>query len=126
MFPPWVMLPMAAIHFLAIELAAQALAGKEPLVVSWRSLAGTLGVVFFSLALRVQDELKDQETDLRLARAGDPRYAQRPIVTGRVLAKDLVLLRWFSLGGVAVASALLGREALIAGAPALALVVASH
>ncbi|MEZ0230717.1 MAG: hypothetical protein ACAI25_18995 [Planctomycetota bacterium] len=125
MFPPWVTLPAAAIHFLAVELGLQALAGVQPLLLSWRSLVGTLGVLFFQLALRTQDELKDVETDRALAAAGDPKYIDRAIVKGRVLPEDLVLLRWVALiGGLAV-SAALGQAALIAYAVVGGLVWAS-
>jgi 4-hydroxybenzoate polyprenyltransferase len=125
MFPPWVMVPMSAVHFLAIELGLQALSGREPLVLSWRSAAGTAGIFLFSLVLRVQDELKDLETDLRLAKAGDPRYATRPIVTGKVLASDLVWLRRGALALLVALSALLGKEALLALAVVGTLVVLS-
>jgi 4-hydroxybenzoate polyprenyltransferase len=44
--------------------------------------------------MRIYDELKDAEADIRLGRAGDPRYMNRPIVTGAVTMDDLVVLRW--------------------------------
>jgi 4-hydroxybenzoate polyprenyltransferase len=125
MFPPWVMLPMSAVHFLSIELGLQALAGRSPLRLSWRSVVGSVAIVLFSLLLRVQDELKDHETDIRLARSGDPRYTQRPLVTGRVLPSDLVYLRYLALGGAIGASAALGHEALVACGGLLVVIVAS-
>jgi 4-hydroxybenzoate polyprenyltransferase len=48
----------------------------------------------FSLLLRVYDELKDAKADIRLGRAGDPRYKDRPIVTGAVTIEDVGVLRW--------------------------------
>ncbi len=125
MFPPWVMLPMSAVHFLSVELGLQALAGREPLRLSWRSAVGSVAILLFSLLLRVQDELKDYETDLRLARSGDPRYAKRPLVTGRVLPSDLVSLRYFAFAGAIGASAALGQEALVACGGVMAVIVAS-
>jgi 4-hydroxybenzoate polyprenyltransferase len=49
--------------------------------------------VLSSLLLRVFDELKDVETDLRLGHAGDPKYVHRPIVTGHILEDDWRALR---------------------------------
>jgi 4-hydroxybenzoate polyprenyltransferase len=51
--------------------------------------------VLITLLLRVYDELKDVEVDLRLGRAGDPRYKDRAIVTGHILPEDLIALRWW-------------------------------
>ncbi len=125
MAPPWVVLPAGALHFVAIELGLQALAGREPLVVSWRSALGALGVVLFQLALRAQDELKDLETDRALAAAGDPKYAARALVIGRVLPSDLAFVRWSALALLVPVSALLGAWALAALAGVGALVWAS-
>ncbi len=125
MFPPWVTLPAAAIHFLAVELLLQALAGMHPLVLSWRSALGTLGVLLVQLAMRTQDELKDVETDKALAAKGDPKYVDRAIVKGRVLPSDLVLLRRVALLGGIPVSALLGEKALAAYAALGAVVWAS-
>lgn len=125
MFPPWVTIPMGVVHFLAVQLGLQALAGQGTLALSWRSLVGSLGVILISLALRVQDELKDLETDLALAAAGDPKYKDRAIVTGRVLPRDLVLLRWLAFLGAIPVSALLGAHALAAYAVVGLLVWAS-
>jgi 4-hydroxybenzoate polyprenyltransferase len=59
--------------------------------------------MLFALLLRLYDELKDVETDLRLGKAGDPRYKDRAIVTGRVKPEDILALR----NGVIVALVLL-------------------
>lgn len=93
MFPPAVYVPAGFANFLAIHFALQALAGAAPLKVGWRALAGATSVVLFSLLMRVYDELKDVESDRRLARQGDPRYRDRATVTGRVRVEDLVALR---------------------------------
>ncbi|HZU97393.1 MAG TPA: hypothetical protein VFF73_11900 [Planctomycetota bacterium] len=125
MFPPWITVPAAALHFLAIELGMQALAGAGVLVLSWRSVVGVLGVLGFQLALRVQDELKDVESDLRLAAEGDPRVQGRPLVTGAVQVRDLIFLRVVSLVGVLAAGIALGHDALVASLVVGGLVIAS-
>ncbi len=94
MFPPLAQVPMCALLFATIYLGLQRLAGLAPLRIGWFGIAGAAGFVAFALLLRVYDELKDAETDLRLGRAGDPRYRDRAIVTGRVRVEDLVALRW--------------------------------
>jgi 4-hydroxybenzoate polyprenyltransferase len=62
--------------------------------ISLRSIGGSISIVLFSLLLRVYDELKDAEADIRLGQAGDPRYKDRPIVTGAVMVDELGILRW--------------------------------
>ncbi|MBI2930647.1 MAG: hypothetical protein HYY16_03270 [Planctomycetes bacterium] len=94
MFPPAVMVPYGVATFYAIHFALQALAGRAPLALTWRSVLGALSVVLFMLLMRVYDELKDVETDLRLGAAGDPRYTDRPIVKGEITVSDLQALRW--------------------------------
>jgi hypothetical protein len=100
MFPPWIHLPAGIAHFSAIYFAAQILAGATELVVTWSALVGAASVVLFTLLMRVYDELKDVETDLRLGLAGDPRYVDRAVVQGRVLPGDLVALRWYTTGAL--------------------------
>ena len=94
MFPPLVQVPAAAVTFLAVYFCLQRLDGRSHLVIGWLGLGAALTLLAFTLLLRTYDELKDVETDLRLGRAGDPRYRDRAIVTGRVLPEDLVALRW--------------------------------
>lgn len=93
MFPPQKMVPAGVAGALAVHLGLQALAGVDPLQVPWRLWIAAASVVLFMLLLRVYDELKDAEGDLRLARSGDARFARRPLVTGEVRLGDLVLLR---------------------------------
>jgi 4-hydroxybenzoate polyprenyltransferase len=95
MFPPLVYIPAALANFAAIYFGVQALAGRDRLEWTWRAAAGAATTLLFFLVLRVYDELKDVETDLRLGRAGDPRYKDRPIVTGRIRVEDLRALRWW-------------------------------
>jgi 4-hydroxybenzoate polyprenyltransferase len=93
MFPPLVQIPTGALLFFAIHAGLQGMAGLAPIRLGPRALAGAATIVLFALLLRVQDELKDLATDVALARAGDPRFAARPVVLGRVGAADLVRLR---------------------------------
>jgi hypothetical protein len=108
MFPPLVMLPAGVAMVGAVHGTLQALAGPGPLSFGWRSWAGAASAVLFMLLMRVYDELKDVETDLALGRAGDPRYKDRPIVTGAVLVEDVRLLRWVVTGLLVLLNAGLG------------------
>jgi len=94
MFPPHIMLLSGVAKFYATYFCLQALASDAPVSISARSIGGAISLVLFSLLLRVYDELKDAEADIRLGRAGDPRYKDRPIVTGAITTEDLAHLRW--------------------------------
>jgi 4-hydroxybenzoate polyprenyltransferase len=94
MFPPALCVPAALFHFAAVYFGLQAMAGHGTLHLTWRGIMGAITTVLFFLLLRVYDELKDVQTDLRLGRAGDPRYKDRAIVTGRIQVADLRALRW--------------------------------
>ncbi len=113
-FPPAVMLPAGAASFLALHWALQALAGIAPLQVTWRMALGALTVVGFMLLLRVYDELKDVEADLRLGKAGDPRYKDRAIVTGQVKVEDVRALRGWVTGALVAFNLPLGPAPLAA------------
>jgi len=93
MFPPFATLPYMCAFALAAYLSLQALQTAGPLIITWRAAAGALSVFLFAVLLRVNDEFKDAETDRALAAAGDPRYRDRPIVTGAVTEADLEILR---------------------------------
>lgn len=108
MAPPTILIPFGATHFLAVYFGLQALAGSAPLRLTWRAGPGMLSVILFMLLLRVYDELKDVESDLRLAQAGDPRYKDRPIVKGDVTVEDLRALRWLVTGLLVAANLPLG------------------
>jgi len=94
MFPPQVMGTFAACHFLAVWFALQVLGGLAPVRLTWASVRGIATVALFLLLMRLYDELKDADTDIRLGRAGDPWYRDRPLVTGAVRIEDIRLLRW--------------------------------
>jgi len=94
MLPPATAFPVLAAYALSIHLGLQALAGRGALRITWRAAAAAVSVFLFGLLLRVYDEFKDAESDLALARAGDPRYRDRPIVTGAITLAELKILRW--------------------------------
>src|SRR5262249_18126949 len=114
MFPPWVLVPPAIAHYLAIDLSVRALAHQSPALLGWRAACGAATVVLVSPLMRAQDELKDLEPDLRLGRAGDPRYVHRPIVTGEIERGDIVLVRWLAVAGLVALNAPLGWPAPLA------------
>jgi 4-hydroxybenzoate polyprenyltransferase len=114
MFPPWLLVPPAVAHYLAIDLSVRALVHQSPAQLGWRSACGAATVVLFSLLMRAQDELKDLETDLRLGRAGDPRYVHRPIVTGEIERGDIVIIRWLATAALVALNAPLGWPAPLA------------
>ena len=93
MFLPAATVPYLLAYALAAHLGLQALAGRAPLQLTWRASAAAVSVFLFGLLLRVYDELKDADSDRVLAAAGDPRYRDRPIVTGEVTEEDLRTLR---------------------------------
>ncbi len=115
MFPPAVALPYGVASFAALYFGLQALAAPGPLRVTWRAAAAAASFVLLLLLMRVYDELKDVENDARLGRAGDPRYAGRPIVTGRVRVEDLTRLRWAITAALVALNAPLGWPWPIAG-----------
>jgi 4-hydroxybenzoate polyprenyltransferase len=116
MFPPALQIPGGLASFASVYLCLQALAGDEP-TLTWRALGGAVTVVLFALLMRVYDELKDVETDLRLGRAGDPRYKDRAVVTGRVRPDDIAFLRWLVTGLIVAVNLPLGRWPLAVFVP---------
>jgi len=113
MFPLQVMIPASIAKCLAIYLGLQALAGARSLAVGWRAVAAAVTVFGFMLLMRVYDELKDVEADTRLGKAGDPRYKDRPIVTGAVLVEDVNALRWALVAMLVAINLPLGGWALV-------------
>ena len=113
MFPPHLMVLSGIAKFYAVYFSLQALANEESIHITLASMAGALSVVLFTLLMRIYDELKDAEADIRLGRAGDPRYMNRPIVTGAVTIDDLVVLRWITTAVVIVINLPLGGWPLI-------------
>jgi 4-hydroxybenzoate polyprenyltransferase len=94
MFPPHFMVLSGVAKFYAVYFSLQALASGASVHITVPSLIGAFSIVLFSLLMRIYDEMKDAEADIRLGHAGDPRYKDRPIVTGAVTIEDLTVLRW--------------------------------
>lgn len=113
MFPPHFMLLSGIAKFYAVYFSLQALAGSESVFITLPSLIGALSIVLFSLLMRIYDEMKDAEADTRLGRAGDPRYKDRPIVTGAVTIADLAALRWLTTAALIGINVPLGRWPVI-------------
>jgi len=93
MFPPAATLPYLVAYGLAADFGLQAIMGRRPLQLTWRAAAAALSIFLLGLLMRVLDEFKDADADRALAEAGDPRYLDRPTVTGAVTLDDLRLLR---------------------------------
>jgi hypothetical protein len=122
MYRPQVYVPVAVAKFSVVYFAVQALGGHVPISVTWRAAVGALTLALFFLLLRVYDEIKDEKTDLQLARSGDPRYTSRPIITGRVQIGDLRVFRWWIRGALVLINLPIGYPGpLLAFAAALGL-----
>ena len=93
MYPLAVHVPLAVANVSTLSFGLQAAAGRAPLPLTPKAGVAVATLVLLGLLLRIYDEQKDLETDLRLGRAGDPRYKDRAIVTGRVTPADLAWLR---------------------------------
>lgn len=114
MFPLRLRIPINLLNFAVIYFGLQALQGM-PLTFTWMSLVGAITVQVLWLFIRVYDELKDAESDLALARAGDPRFMNRPLVTGKVKLADIAAFRWWlTIFVVAINIAFLNTALLVA------------
>lgn len=117
-FPPIPMLLVGALTYSALSWSLQLLGGGSgPVAVDWRLIPGALSVTLLAFLLRVYDELKDADNDRRLAAAGDTRYTDRPIVTGKITEGDLQTARWATSAVLLVCAASLGLKALLAFLP---------
>jgi hypothetical protein len=92
---------------LSAQAGGGALADAGPLRLTLPRLAGVAAGVLLALYLRVADDLKDWATDRELAAAGDPRFAERPQVSGAVEAGDL---RRLSVGVAALVGLMLAPQ----------------
>ncbi len=114
MFPLQVRIPINLLNFAVIYMGLQALAGL-PITFSAMSVVGAVTVQTLWLFIRVYDELKDAESDLALARQGDPRFVNRPLVTGKVKLEDIAAFRWWlTVFIVAINAAFLNLTLLVA------------
>jgi 4-hydroxybenzoate polyprenyltransferase len=93
MWPPQLRLPANLCFFLPVYLGLQSLHAGGSLSFSWKALVGVVTVQLLLLLVRVYDELKDGESDKEFALAGDPKFIDRPLVTGEVSIEDIILLR---------------------------------
>jgi 4-hydroxybenzoate polyprenyltransferase len=95
MFPLHIYAVGGAVTFAAIYLASQAIISSERIVITDNLLLGMVANVLILLLLRLYDEIKDAENDIKLGNAGDPRYKDRPIVKGKITIHEIQSLRWF-------------------------------
>jgi 4-hydroxybenzoate polyprenyltransferase len=93
MAPPLVVVPGGMLKFFVVYWSLQALAGRTPLSLGHRVWLGAITLSLVMILMRVYDELKDLDSDLKLGRAGDPRYKDRALVRGAVLPRDIRALR---------------------------------
>jgi len=107
-FPLFPHFLLAFFTFVSLYTSAQVIAGSTAVTISLLVIPGTLTFFLMLMLMRVYDELKDVETDLRLGNAGDPRYKDRPIVTGALKVSDLTSLRWGITAAVIAVNLLLG------------------
>jgi len=89
MFPPLTHVPQAAAMFSGTYFTLQALGGLTPLRLGSGAVAGGACLLLALLLVRLYDDVRDADADLRLARSGDPRYASRPTVTGLVTVPEI-------------------------------------
>lgn len=113
-FPPIPMILVGLLTYCALDWSLQGLVGGEgPLVLTWRVIPGGLSVTLLAFILRVYDELKDADSDRRLAAAGDARYMDRPIVTGAITEGDLEATRWLTSAVLLLCALSLGLKAFL-------------
>jgi hypothetical protein len=115
MFPLQVRIPINFLNFSIVYTVAYALLTTGPIPFSWKTLVGALTVQILWLLIRVLDEAKDFESDVELARQGDPRFMNRPLVTGEVLLSDINTLKWWLLAVVVVMNAATQSFEIITG-----------
>jgi 4-hydroxybenzoate polyprenyltransferase len=92
MLPLEFLFPLHVGHSLIIFFGLHALSAQGPVVLTWRALIGCLNGFLLLVLMRMYDESKDFEHDSLLAAKGDPRFADRPLVTGQVQLSDLRLV----------------------------------
>lgn len=115
MFPLHVRVSINLVNFGFIYLTLQALQGMEPIQLSWISLIGAITVQLLWFFIRVYDELKDSESDLEFAKAGDARFQNRPLVTGKVKLEDIAALRWWMTAAIFALNAPFAFPGLLIG-----------
>lgn len=114
MFPLHIRVPINLLNFGVIYFGLQAVA-RESVHVSLMGLVGAFSVQLLWFFIRVYDEFKDADSDLALARAGDPRFTNRPLVTGRVRLDDIAVLRWVMTAVIIAINVIFLNARLLAG-----------
>ncbi len=87
MYPLHVNVPYSFMLFFGYYLLLQAVYGFKPLLITHQSILGAFTLAGFTLLLRVFDEFKDYEHDVKL-------FPSRPLPSGRVTKGDLKVLGW--------------------------------
>ncbi len=113
MFPPLALVPIGVMQFLALYFGLQALAGSVPLRAGVPAAVAATSTVLWMLLVRLEDDITDADLDIRLGRAGDPRYKDRPIVKGEITVPELRLLYWSVTGTIVGLNILFGMSMML-------------
>ncbi len=88
MYPVIPRLALGFIVFFEIYFLVILTARVDSIAIGYQEVIGSITIFTFLMALRIADEFKDRETDLKL-------FPNRPYPSGRVKTKDLVILLSF-------------------------------
>jgi 4-hydroxybenzoate polyprenyltransferase len=88
MYPVIPRLILGFIVFFEVYFLVILTAGVEAVSIGYQEVIGSVTIFTFLMALRIADEFKDREVDLKL-------FPSRPYPSGRVKTKDLVVLLSF-------------------------------
>jgi 4-hydroxybenzoate polyprenyltransferase len=102
MYPLHVNVPYSFMLFFGYYLLVQAVYGFKPLMISTESLLGAFTLASFTLLLRIFDEFKDYEHDVRL-------FPDRPLPSGRVTKADLKVMGWSLVAVMVLLNVTLGK-----------------
>ncbi len=106
MYPLHVNVPYSFMLFFGYYLLLQAIYAVKPLEITKAGLLGAVTLACFTLLLRVFDEFKDYEHDVKL-------FPHRPLPSGRVTKADLQVLGWTLVAVMTALNVYLGGKALI-------------
>lgn len=103
MYPLHVNVPYSFMLFFGYYLLLQAVYPPfRPLLITRESILGACTLAMFTLLLRVFDEFKDYEHDVKL-------FPHRPLPSGRVTKADLKLLGWTLVALMTALNLFLGK-----------------
>lgn len=105
MYPLHINVPYSFLSFFGFYFLLQAAYGGETLKLTLHSLLGTFTLAAFTLLLRIFDEFKDYEHDVKL-------FPHRPLPSGRVLPGDLKGLGWVLVGFMLVLNLFQGQAVM--------------